>query len=51
MGLGLHITHEVMVAMKGQLVIFDKNEFDLPDKTKNLGADKAIVALCFPISK
>lgn len=51
MGLGLHITHEVMVAMKGQLVIFDKNELDLPEKVKKIGADQAIVALCFPISK
>lgn len=51
MGLGLHITHEVMTAMKGKLVIFDKNEFDLPDKAKDLGADKAIVALCFPTPK
>ena len=51
MGLGLHITHEVMTAMKGQLVIFGKNEFDLPDKAKDLGADWAIVALCFPKSK
>lgn len=51
MGLGLHITHEVMTAMKGQLVIFGKNEFDLPDKAKDLGADWAIVALCFPRSK
>lgn len=51
MGLGLHITHEVMTAMKGQLVIFGKNEFDLPDKAKDLGADWAIVALCFPTSK
>lgn len=48
MGLGLHITHEVMVAMKGELVIFDKNEFELPDKAKDMGADWAIVALCFP---
>lgn len=51
MGLGLHITHEVMTAMKGQLVIFDRDEFDLPDKAKDLGADWAIVALCFPTSK
>ena len=51
MGLGLHITHEVMTAMKGQLVILDRDEFDLPDKAKDLGADWAIVALCFPTSK
>lgn len=48
MGLGLHITHEVMLAMKGELVIFDKNEFELPDKAKDLGTDWSIVALCFP---
>lgn len=31
MGLGLHIAHEVMQAMKGKLLILDANEIDLPD--------------------
>jgi signal transduction histidine kinase len=50
MGLGLHVTHEVMLAMKGELVIYDKNEFDLPLKAKDLHIDSSIVALCFPIA-
>ena len=48
MGLGLHITHEVMVAMKGALKVLDKNDLELSDTIKNKGIDKAIVALCFP---
>ena len=47
MGLGLHVTNEVMKAMKGNLVIYDKNELVLPDKAKDRGVDKSIVALCF----
>ena len=42
MGLGLHIAHEVMQAMKGKLLI------NLPDTAKKYQIDKAIVALCFP---
>lgn len=48
MGLGLHIAHEVMQAMKGKLIILDANEIDLPDTAKKYQIDKAIVALCFP---
>ena len=48
MGLGLHIAHEVMQAMKGKLLILDANEIDLPDTAKKYQIDKAIVALCFP---
>lgn len=48
MGLGLHITHEVMQAMKGKLLIMDANEINLPDTAKKYQIDKAIVALCFP---
>lgn len=51
MGLGLHITNEVMKAMNGELKIFDKNDLDLPNTAKNNGIDKAIVALCFPKAK
>lgn len=50
MGLGLHITHEVMTAMKGELLILDKNELDLPDKAKSLGIYNSVVALCFPVA-
>lgn len=48
MGLGLHIAHEVMQAMKGKLLILDENEIDLPDTAKKFQINKAIVALCFP---
>lgn len=48
MGLGLHIAHEVMQAMKGKLLIMDANEINLPDTAKKYQIDKAIVALCFP---
>lgn len=50
MGLGLHIAHEVMQAMKGKLLILDANEIDLPDTAKKYQINKAIVALCFPIA-
>lgn len=48
MGLGLHIAHEVMQAMKGKLLILDAKEIDLPDTAKKYQINKAIVALCFP---
>lgn len=48
MGLGLHIAHEVMQAMKGKLLILDANEIDLPKTAKKYQINKAIVALCFP---
>lgn len=48
MGLGLHITHEVMKAMNGKLLILDKDEINLPDSAKKHGINKALVALCFP---
>ena len=48
MGLGLHIAHEVMQAMKGKLIILDQNEIDLPETAKKYQINKAIVALCFP---
>lgn len=51
MGLGLHITYEVMKAMKGDIKILDKDDLDLPYTAKDKGINKAIVALCFPKSK
>lgn len=48
MGLGLHIAHEVMQAMKGKLLILNANEIDLPDTAKKYQINKAVVALCFP---
>ena len=46
-GLGLHIADEMMKAMKGQLRFLDENEIKLPEKTLELNATKAIIALCF----
>jgi len=46
-GLGLHIADEMMKAMKGQLIFLDENDIELPKKTLEQGATKAIVALCF----
>ena len=46
-GLGLHIADEMMKAMKGQLIFLDENDIELPEKTLEHGATKAIVALCF----
>ena len=46
-GLGLHIADEMMKAMKGQLIFLDETDIKLPEKTLELGATKAIVALCF----
>lgn len=48
MGLGLHITNEVMKAMKGKLLILNKNDILIPNKAVEKGIDKAIVALCIP---
>ena len=50
-GLGLHITDEMMKAMKGQLIFLDKNDIELPKKIKESIVTKAIVALCFPKEK
>jgi hypothetical protein len=43
----LHIADEMMKAMKGQLIFLDETDIKLPEKTLELGATKAIVALCF----
>lgn len=48
MGLGLHITNEVMRAMGGQLLITEPDEFNLPDTARNMGITNYVVALCFP---
>lgn len=48
MGLGLHITNEVMKAMGGKLLITEPDEFDLPDTARDLGITNYVVALCFP---
>lgn len=46
-GLGLHISSEMMKAMKGQLIILENEDIELPDSAEKQGVNKAIVALCF----
>lgn len=43
MGLGLHITNEIMKAHKGKFVILDRGDVELPKEI-----DGAVVALAFP---
>jgi signal transduction histidine kinase len=50
-GLGLHISTEMMRAMKGQLLILEKDDIELPENIDNAEINKAIVALCFKKEK
>ena len=51
-GLGLHVAHEMMTAMKGKLLfISDENDIQFPQIIKENKATKAIIALCFPKKK
>lgn len=51
-GLGLHVAKEMMIAMKGKLLLIsDENEIDFPKPIKDNKVNKAIVALCFPKEK
>lgn len=51
-GLGLHVVKEMMIAMKGKLILIsDENEIDFPKPIKDNKVNKAIVALCFPKEK
>ena len=51
-GLGLHVAKEMMMAMKGKLLLIsDENEIDFPKPIKDNKVNKAIVALCFPKEK
>lgn len=51
-GLGLHVAKEMMMAMKGKLLLIsDENEIDFPKPIKDYKVNKAIVALCFPKEK
>jgi len=49
MGLGLHISTEMMHAMKGELYFFDKNEIKFPEYVNEHKINNAVIALCFPI--
>jgi signal transduction histidine kinase len=48
MGLGLHISTEMMHAMKGELLFLDKDEIAFPDYSNKNDINKAIVVLSFP---
>ena len=48
MGLGLHITNEIMKAMGGKLLILEPYDLDLPETAKNKGIRSSVVVLCFP---
>lgn len=51
-GLGLHVAKEMMLAMKGKLLLIsDDNEVDFPKPVKEKKITKAIIALCFPKEK
>lgn len=51
-GLGLHVAKEMMVAMKGKLLLIaDKYEIAFPDNIIENNVNNAIVVLCFPIQK
>ena len=51
-GLGLHVAHEMMSAMKGELIfITDENDIELPKTVKNNKVNQAIIAICFPLEK
>jgi signal transduction histidine kinase len=47
MGLGLHITNEIMKAMNGKLLILDPNELEIPAKAKDKKINGSVVVLCF----
>ncbi len=47
MGMGLHIADEMMNAMGGKLMFYEKDDLELDPKIIQSGATKAIIALCF----
>lgn len=47
MGMGLHIAYEMMNAMGGKLMFYEKEDLDLAPEIIKSGATKAIIALCF----
>lgn len=46
-GMGLHIADEMMNAMGGKLIFYEKEDLDLAPEIIKSGATKAIIALCF----
>lgn len=51
MGLGLHITNEVMTAMNGKLLIMDSYDLELPERIKECTDNPTVVVLSFPLAK
>lgn len=47
MGIGLHIANEMMNAMGGKLLFYEKEDLEFNPEIIQFGATKAIVALCF----
>ena len=47
MGIGLHIADEMMNAMGGKLIFYEKEDLELAPEIIRAGATKAIIALCF----
>ena len=47
MGMGLHIADEMMNAMGGKLIFYEKDDLELDPAIIQSGATKAIIALCF----
>lgn len=47
MGMGLHIADEMMNAMGGKLIFYEKDDLELDPEIIQSGATKAIIALCF----
>lgn len=51
-GLGLHVAKEMMIAMKGKLLLIsDANEINFPSNVKSEQVTNAVVAICFPTQK
>lgn len=51
MGLGLHISDEMMRAMRGQLRFLEFEDIDFPEIIRQKEINKAIIAMCFPKTK
>lgn len=51
MGLGLHITNEVMAAMNGKLQIMDSYDLELPERINDYTDNPTVVVLSFPPAK
>ncbi len=50
-GIGLHVASEMMTSMKGQLIICNKHEVELPPEINESEINKSIICLSFPKEK